>query len=127
MRSTGRGLGLNRRVAEILRRQSIRLVAVILAGFPAMLFALTTKDSLDVAGFVADLDRVAAAVAATDASGLAELRTRVPERWIVREGSVQFDVPADWIEVPLQAAARHTSSWPDVRAKLLVRIASIRT
>ena len=127
MRSTGRGLGLNRRVPEILRRQSIRLVAVILAGFPAMLFALTTNDPLGVAGFVAELDRLAAAVAATDASGLAELRTQVPERWVVREGSVHFDVPAGWIEVPLQAAARDTSSWPDVRAKLLVRIASIRT
>src|SRR5437867_10640954 len=127
MRSTGRDLGLNRRVPEILQRQSIRLVAVILAGFPAMLFALTPSHPLDIAGFVAELDRIAAAVAATDASGLAELRTRVPERWVVREGSVQFDVPSAWIAVPLQAAARDTSSWPDVRAKLLARIASVRT
>jgi hypothetical protein len=127
MRSIGMDLGLNQRVPEILRRQSIRLVAVILAGFPAMLCALTTTDPLDIAGFVAELDRVAAAVAATDASGLAELRTQVPERWVVREGSVQFDVPAAWIAVPLQAAARDTSSWPDVRTKLLARIASVRT
>jgi hypothetical protein len=127
VRSIGRDLGLNQRVPEILRRQSIRLVAVSLGGFPALLFALSTNDPLDIAGFVAELDRVAAAVATTDASGLAELRIHVPERWVVREGSVQFDVPAAWIAVPLQAAARDTSSWPDVRTKLLARIASVRT
>jgi len=127
MRSTGRDLELNRRVPEILRRQSIRLVAVMLAGFPAMLFALTTNDPLDITGFVAELDRIAAAVMATDAAGREELKTRVPERWVIREASVQFDVPTDWIAAPLQAAARSPSSWPYLRAKLLARIASVRT
>jgi len=99
----------------------------MLAACPAMLFALTTNDPSSIAGYVAELDRVAAAIAGTDASGLAQLRTQVPDRWIVREGSVQFDVPADWIAAPLQAAARDTSTWPAVRARVLARIAFART
>jgi hypothetical protein len=113
-------------VPEILRRPSIRLAALILAGFPAMGFALPPDNPIDVPAFVAELDRVAAAIAAADASGLAELRTRVPERWIVRDGPGQFDVPAEWIAARLQDAALDASTWPDVQAELLGRIRSVR-
>lgn len=111
---------------EILRRLPLIALVLLPAALPSTLSARSFDEPVDARGFVAELDKLASAVAAADQAQVSELRSRLPDTWVVREGPAVFSVSASWLVRPLEEAARDGRAWPAIRSALLAKLAAVR-
>jgi hypothetical protein len=116
-------------MGDVTRRLAAGVLAglAVIAGIPPVTLSAIRPDTpIDIATFVADLERVEAAVAKASPSTLAEVRATLPPRWVVRVGADDFNVPSRWLAALIEEGERDPAHWPSIRARLLTRLAAVR-
>jgi Domain of unknown function (DUF4129) len=98
------------------------LAVIVLSGAQPHRGAAT----FDLQGYVAELDRVSAQIAAASTPPAAQAATEtVRDRWFVTMDDEIVIVDVSWIDAGI-AAAGNASEWPRVRARITGRLAAMR-
>lgn len=92
----------------------------------AVVSAAPSNQAIGLDDFVAELDTLAAAIAQAHPQNLAELRARVPVRWVVTVGREPLEVSTRWIVNAIDESGKDAARWPAARNQLLARLAAMR-
>ena len=103
------------------------LALLVSGGVVAAAQSPANVSSLDLAGFVSEMDRLTNALAVAEPRDVPRILTTMPHTYQVRDGQQQFDVPFEPFAQRLSAARASVANWATQRQELVGDLRVVRS
>jgi hypothetical protein len=108
-----------------LRLVALHLVFLVSAA-TAVAQSTSSPSSVDLPGFVREMDRLADVIGDAQARDASQILTTIPHAYRVRDGQRAFDVPFEWFARRLAAARDPKGNWTSQREEMAADLRVIR-
>jgi len=113
---------------ELLIRRLVPLCLALLAGgVAASAQSSSGTSSVDLAGFVSEMDRLTTALAGAESRDVSGILTAMPHNYRIRDGEQQFDVPFEDFAQRLATARTRPANWIAQRQELVADLRLVRS